>query len=111
MANDDDLWTRTVRNGWQVELLTAAEGLEVVTDAHVHAPDGRHWVGTVASMKAIETVMGWHRESGETLGGRYFWASDLLVIREPTEADAFDSIFDLIANGELDTCFDLASNE
>ncbi len=108
MANDDSLWTKAERDGWRVELLTAGDTLEVVTDVHVYAPDGRHWAGTVASVEAIEAVMDWYRESGEALGGRYFWAADLLIVRVPTVSVAFDSVFDLIAIGELDACFDRA---
>jgi len=107
----DILWTSTERDGWTVRLLTAGDGLAVPTDVEVSGPDGRSWVGTVATLPMIDAVMESYRESGECLSGAYFWASDLLLIRDDTEAAAFDSIFSLVTTGELNDCFRLIESK
>ena len=66
------------------------------TDVEVVEPDliGR-WVGTVATLAMIGSMMDSYRTTGECLAGTYAWVSDLLLVRDDSEATAFDSIFSL----------------
>lgn len=107
----DTLWTTIERDGWIVRLLTAGDRLTMPTDAEVVGPDGRSWAGTVATLPMIAAVMESYGESGECLSGTYFWVADLLVVKDDTEATVFESIFSLIATGEIDDCFQLIESE
>lgn len=101
----DALWTTAERDGWLVRLLTAGDDLTMPTDVEVVDPDGRTWVGTVATLAMIGSMMDSYRTTGECLAGTYAWVSDLLLVRDDSEATAFDSIFSLASTGEIDECF------
>jgi hypothetical protein len=52
-------------------------------DVEVRLADGSRWSATVFTLAAIESVMSKNARTGESLGGSYFWCSDLLIVREP----------------------------
>lgn len=68
-------------------------------------------MGAVATLSMIDAAMESYRESGECLPGTYFWASDLLLVRDDTEAAVFESVFSLVTTGEIDDCFQLIESE
>lgn len=81
------------------------------TDVEVSGLDGRSWVGTVATLSMIDAATESYRESGDCLSGTYFWVSDLLLVGDGTEAAVFESVFSLVATGEIDDCFQLIESE
>lgn len=107
----EGLWRTTERDGWRFRLLLADTGLKQLTDVEVRAPDGRCWVGTVGTLKAVEKIMSRYAETGECLGGVYFWASGLLILRDEDEGAAFDSLEGLVDAGELESCFEEVESE
>jgi hypothetical protein len=81
------------------------EGQDVETaqeaDATVRLPDGTHRYATFMTLSAIERVMDRWQETGEGLSGRYFYCSDLIIIRRPGLHAMADAIRDLINTGEI----------
>ncbi|MEU6383495.1 hypothetical protein ABZ847_08020 [Streptomyces bauhiniae] len=62
----------------------AAEDVESVdnVDVFVDLPDGSRWSATLITLAQVQHVMERWAVSGEALGGRYFWVSDGLIVRD-----------------------------
>jgi hypothetical protein len=52
------------------------------TDVDVTFADGTSWVATFFTYANIATLRARYQESGECLSGKYFWASDMLLVGE-----------------------------
>jgi uncharacterized protein DUF4240 len=77
-------------------------------DATIILPDGSRRYATFMTLGVIQRVMDHWRTTGECGSGKYFWCSDLIVIREPGIPAMTDAVADLIATGELaDACGDI----
>ncbi|ANN18503.1 hypothetical protein SD37_24665 [Amycolatopsis orientalis] len=66
-------------------LIGADEELDQVNnvDVEVRLPDGSRWSATVFTVAEVERLMARWAETGEHSGGKYFWCSDGLVVRDP----------------------------
>ena len=47
------------------------------------AADGSRWSATVFTLAEVERLMDRWSQTGEELGGRFFWCSDGLIVRDP----------------------------
>ena len=98
----DGPWYRVRTEAFEASFLPSSpdEDLDVVcnVDAEVRLLDGSRWSATVFTIAEVERLMETWTRSGEALGGRYFWCSDGLIVREP----GIDSITRVIA-GLLDS--------
>ncbi|SDI55940.1 hypothetical protein [Nonomuraea jiangxiensis] len=54
------------------------------------------------TLGVISKIMNRQRDTDECLSGRYFWCSDLIVIREPGFDSMIAAVQDMIATRELD---------
>ncbi|MBG0827645.1 hypothetical protein HS041_07695 [Planomonospora sp. ID67723] len=72
-------------------------------DATITLPDGTRRYATFMTLDVVGRVMDRWKSTGENLGGRYFWCSDLIVIREPGFASMIDAVRDMIATGEINS--------
>ncbi|MFF7183455.1 hypothetical protein [Streptomyces sp. NPDC008121] len=45
--------------------------------------DGSRWSATVFTLAEVERLMKRWSQTGSELGGRYFWCSDGLIVRDP----------------------------
>jgi len=71
-------------------------------DVEVSTPDGRRFLGTVATVADIaETTSRWER-TGESLGGRYLWVSDLVVVASADVQGLVDVVDHLASTGQLE---------
>src|SRR6185295_19098650 len=52
------------------------------SDVLVSFEHGRTWVATFFSYKNIQSLVDKYRVTGESLSGKYFWASDLILVDE-----------------------------
>ena len=81
------------------------EGVDADTadeaDATIILPDGSRRYAAFMTLGVIQRVMDHWRTTGECGSGKYFWCSDLIVIREPGIPAMTDAVADLIATGEL----------
>ncbi|MFF5213560.1 hypothetical protein [Streptosporangium sp. NPDC000396] len=70
-------------------------------DATIELPDGTRRYATFMHPSVITEIMARWQESGECLSGRYFYCTDLVVIREPGFVTMADAIRDLIETGDI----------
>jgi hypothetical protein len=84
-------------------LPNAGEDLEAVNnvDVFVDLNDGTHWSATIITLGQVRAVMARWAESGEALGGRYFWCSDGLIVRDPGIGNMARVINGLMETGEF----------
>ncbi|MCY0950635.1 hypothetical protein [Streptomyces sp. H27-S2] len=104
----DGPWYRVRAEAFEASFLpSSGEDLDAVcnVDAEVMLTDGSRWSATVFTVAEVARLMETWTTSGEALGGRYFWVSDGLIVRDPgidnmthviaglIEADEFSAIF------------------
>jgi hypothetical protein len=64
---------------------------------------GSRWYATFLTVSEVGRIMRRHEASGESLGGRYFVCTDLVIVREPGIQGMADAIVDLAETGDLET--------
>ncbi|MEU3690345.1 hypothetical protein [Streptomyces narbonensis] len=83
----DEPWYRVRTEHFEASFLpSAGEDLDAVCNVDVEvrlAADGSRWSATVFTLAEVERLMKRWSQTGEELGGRYFWCSDGLIVREP----------------------------
>lgn len=75
-------------------------------DVFVSFPDGRRYVATFFTIDNIRSLFAKNRETGECDGGRYFWASDMIIVERLDRETIERSVADLIRVGEFESAFD-----
>ena len=78
---------------------------DAVTDATVTLADGTRWVATFCAFAHVEALRANCAESGENLGGKYLWASDLILIDSTARRSIEAVVRDLLAAGLLQSAF------
>lgn len=76
---------RTILNIWiEAEIWTSGEWTPADdnTDVIVTLDDGTKWIATFFSYANIAGLVEKNRRTGECLGGKYFWASDMVLVDE-----------------------------
>ncbi|WP_203883776.1 hypothetical protein [Planotetraspora kaengkrachanensis] len=71
-------------------------------DATITLADGTRRYATFMTLGVISRVMDHWRDTGECLNGRYFWCSDLIIIREPGFGSMIDAVRDMIGSGDIE---------
>lgn len=75
------------------------------SDVVVTFADGRRWIASFVAYGHIPTLVARNRESGENLGGRYLWASDLVLV-DAVSRDSIEAVVaDLIRDGGFESAF------
>ena len=74
-------------------------------DVEVTFSDGRRFGATFFTLENIETLFRKNRKTGECAAGLYFWASDMILVRELSMITIERTVADLIATGEFETAF------
>ncbi|WP_370945084.1 hypothetical protein AB5J62_39195 [Amycolatopsis sp. cg5] len=70
-------------------------------DAWVSLPDGTRWSATFLTYAEVGRIMVRHRETGESLGGRYFpWGPDMVIVSAPGVREMLAVATELVATGE-----------
>jgi hypothetical protein len=83
--------------------MSRAHDLSGFVDVHVQLHDGRRFTGLFGTLADVKATMGRHRESGETLGGRYFWAAELVLVDRANTETIVAVVEDMARSGELET--------
>lgn len=76
-------------------------------DVEVVFSDGRRYACTFLTIENLQHLMEVHRKTGECLAGSYFWAADLIILRELSENEMRRAIADMILTGEFEMAFRL----
>ena len=74
-------------------------------DVEVVFGDGSRYGATFFTLNNIERIMRTYVKTGECLNGRYFWSTDLIIIRDLSMPDIRETVADLIKNAEFYTAF------
>jgi len=74
-------------------------------DVFVTLKDGSRWTATAFTVAEVERLMKLWAGTDEALGGRYFWVSDGLIVRDPGIDSMIEVIAGLIENGEFSEIF------
>jgi hypothetical protein len=97
-------WYRIRMEDFQASFLSSdGEDLNEVcnVDVFVTLKDGSRWTATVFTVAEVERLMNLWAGTDEALGGRYFWVSDGLIVRDPGIDSMTGVIAGLIENGEF----------
>lgn len=78
---------------------------DAVTDAVVTLADGSRWIATFCAFGHVDSLRRNCADSGENLGGRYLWASDLILVDDTARATLEAVVADLIAAGDVPSAF------
>ncbi|MFI1884394.1 hypothetical protein [Streptomyces jumonjinensis] len=109
----DEPWYRVRVEGFEASFLPSdGEDLGEVcnVDVFVTLKDGSRWTATVFTVAEVERLMKLWAGTDEALGGRYFWVSDGLIVRDPGIDSMTGVIAGLIENGEFSEIFQRAIN-
>jgi hypothetical protein len=104
----DGPWYRVRAEVFEASFLPSeGEDLDAVcnVDVFVALKDGSRWSATVFTVSEVERLMKLWAGSDEALGGRYFWVSDGLIVRDPGIGSMTDVIAGLIEKGEFPEIF------
>lgn len=74
-------------------------------DVEVVFADGVRFVATVFTLENIRGRMRSYQQTGECLGGRYFWAADMVIIDRLTIENVRNVVADLLQAGEFQAAF------
>ena len=78
---------------------------DAVTDVVVTLGDGSRWVATFCTFAHLDTLRQTCVTTGENLGGKYLWASDLILVDDSSRASIEEVVRDLIAAGDIPSAF------
>ncbi|SCF88159.1 hypothetical protein [Streptomyces sp. Ncost-T10-10d] len=104
----DEPWYRVRTEAFEASFLPSPDedlGSICNVDVFVNLQDGSRWTATVFTLAEVERLMDVWAESGEALGGRYFWVSDGLIVRDPGVDSVTQVIAGLIETDEFSTVF------
>ncbi len=75
------------------------------SDVIVSFEKGAEWVATFLTYKNISTLVEKNMLSGECLQGKYFWASDMILVDEISRARVEEVVKRLIDEAEFEKVF------
>jgi hypothetical protein len=78
------------------------------SDVMVSFEKGAEWVATFFTYQNISSLAKKNQSSGECLNGKYFWATDMILVDELTRERVEEVVIDLIANQEFERVFRIA---
>lgn len=78
---------------------------DAVTDVVATLDDGSRWVATFCAFAHVGALRRACAESGENLGGRYLWASDLILVEDTTRETITAVVAELHAAGDIPSAF------
>ena len=81
------------------------------TDVIVTFADGTAWVATFFTYANIASLVETYKRTGECLHGRYFWASDMILVDEVSRQRIEEVVAHLIDTGGFEHAFKEATDE
>lgn len=75
------------------------------SDVTVTFEDGKRWVATFFSYQNINSLTKKYQEQGDCLGGKYFVATDMILVDEVSRERIEEVISDLLGQNEFEMYF------
>jgi len=124
LSTPHTLYILTVVSHWSKESMTSEIAEIWIESEHVEGPmvggkeftddnvdvivtlsNGKRFVGSFFTYDNVRTLTEKNKRTGELLGGKYFWASDLILIDRVDRKSIEAVIDDLMKEGYFDTAF------
>lgn len=105
MKDGGTAWYRVRTDRFVASFLpSAGEDLDAVcnVDVEVRLTDGSRWSATVFTVAEVQRLMERWAQTGEEAGGRYFWCSDGLIVREAGVASMTEAISGVLDEGDFE---------
>ena len=97
---------RDENNGFQLKLHhEPASRTDHNIDIEVTLPSGERFTATLTTLKNIAGIMERYGKTGECLAGKYFWASELIIVDDLNLDSIRKIVADLLKSGELRRAF------
>lgn len=93
---------------YRIEIVAGVEALDNQddnVDVFVWFGNGERYSATFFTVANIKSILGRYEETGECAGGTYFWASNMVVVRDLTISTIHSAIKDLLQTGEFYSIF------
>jgi hypothetical protein len=74
-------------------------------DLEVRFEDGSRHAASFFTLNNLRLLFEKNEQTGECRDGLYLWASDMVIVKELTEASISETVADLIAQGEFEGAF------
>jgi hypothetical protein len=101
-ARRNGAWIVAGASSGEVWILSADDtDLSGFVDVELRTRDGRRFLATFGTIADVADAMTRWRETGECLGGRYFWLADLVIVDSADVATIVAAVDDMVATGEL----------
>lgn len=75
------------------------------SDVVVTLAAGDRWIASFVAYGHVATLVQRNRESGECLGGRYLWATDLVLVEDISRPTVEAVVADLLRDGGFTSAF------
>jgi hypothetical protein len=109
--NEEGPWLTTVILGWNVRALKGVGPLEGIVAVQVHSPDGRRFAAEFGTLEVIAGLMRGYSESGECLGGAYFFTQSLVILSEMNAPHLRRALADIIETQQIEPAFELLGDQ
>lgn len=110
----DEPWYRVRTDRLVASFLpSAGEDLKAVcnVDVEVRLTDGSRWSATVFTVAEVQRLMERWAQTGEEAGGRYFWCSDGLIVREAGVVNMAEAISGTLDEGDFEQILQRLNDE
>ncbi|WP_020117187.1 hypothetical protein [Streptomyces canus] len=101
----DEPWYRVRTDRFVASFLPGdGEDLDEVCNVDVFVQltaDGSRWSATVFTLAEVQRLMERWAQTGEEQGGRYFWCSDGLIVRDPGIDNMTQVLSGLLDSGDF----------
>jgi len=75
------------------------------TDVIVTSPKGRKYIASFFTYSNVESLRQKHIGTGKCLSGRYFWASDMILVTDISRETTEEVTDHLVVDGEFHSIF------
>ena len=100
MAEQPEIWIEAEE--WPAGEWDPADS---VTDVVVTLGDGARYVATFCAFGHLPALRAACAETGENLGGKYLWASDLILVDDTSRESVAAVVADLVSAGAVPSAF------
>lgn len=103
ISNIKSIWIESEENG---PILGGIKELNDNSDVIVEFQDGKRFIASFYTYKNIEWLRNKNKKTGECLGGRYFWGSDMILVEKINRTEIEEIIEHLINDDNFEAIFD-----
>ena len=75
-------------------------------DVAVQFENGQRYIASFFTLKNVQTILSRHKSSGESAYGKYFWASDAIIVERLDLETIRTTIADLLDRDHFEQAFD-----